>query len=58
MSQIMQIAREKNLCSFPKLDAGKNNQGSYFGHGLDAHDMIGLSWLLLEDQSKYGLNGL
>ena len=54
----MQIAREKNLCSFPKLDAGKNNQGSYFGHGLDAHDMIGLSWLLLEDQSKYGLNGL
>ena len=49
MSQIMQITKEKNLCSFPKWNGGEPNQGSFIDHGLDATDMMGLSWLLIED---------
>ena len=49
MSQIIQIAREKNLGNFPNKDRVKNNQGSIFGHGLISQDMIGLSWIFLDD---------
>lgn len=45
----MQITKEKNLCTFPKWDGGEANQGSFIDHGLDATDMMGLSWLLIED---------
>jgi len=48
MSQIMQIAKAKNLGSFPTRDSGETNQGSLLDLGLDASDMIGLSWIFLD----------
>ena len=51
MSQIMQIAKEKSLGSFPLGDYSEANQESVFDYGLDAKDMIGLSCLFPDDFS-------
>ena len=56
MSQIMQIAKEKNLRSFPTLDRSEINQGSLRDLGLNAKDMIGLSWIFLDHPSLYLAN--
>ena len=63
MSQIIQIAKEKSLSSFPLEDYREANQESVIDYGLDAKDMIGLSCLFPDNfsylaDSKRGCNAI
>ena len=51
MNQIMQIAKEKSLCSLPEKDSGHSNQESKIDYGLEAKDMIGLACEFLDYQT-------
>ena len=56
MNQIMQIAKEKNLSSLPAKDFGYSNHESTLDYGLEARDMIGLSWIFLDPTSSHLVN--
>ncbi|MDX1442086.1 MAG: hypothetical protein R3237_06480 [Nitrosopumilaceae archaeon] len=48
----MQIVKEKNLYSLPEMDSGLSNHESAIDYGLEAKDMIGLSWIFLDSQTS------